>query len=454
MHADILTAPIGSTLARLAAPNVLAMFVTLATSMAEAFYVGQLGTTALAGLALAFPMMMLSMMISGGSIGGAISGAVAQRLGAGDKYGAELISVHAIILSLLLAALFSAGFLMFGPAIYAGLGGRGDALTAALAYSNVFYAGCFTMWLAMTLNSVIRATGNMKVAANSMMLGSLFQVIVGAIFVFGFGPFPATGISGAAIGGVVGYSISAMFQIWFLTKRSENLTLHLKGIRFQPTLITDLLRVGVLASISPVSSVATVIVITGTMARFGDDVLAGYGIGARMEFLMIPLIFGIGSASITMVGAHFGAGEHKRALKIGWTAALSAGLLSGAVGIALAIWPSAWADLFSDSEVVREACRAYLRIVGPFYAFFGLGLCLYFASQGARKMFWPVMGAALRLAVVVIGGVVLGGQTDSTATDFFILIAAAMAAYGLLTAAAIKLGAWNTSPVKKATAAH
>ena len=444
MHANILTAPIGPTLARLAAPNVLAMFVTLATSMAEAFYVGQLGTAALAGLALAFPMMMLSMMISGGSIGGAISGAVAQRLGAGDKYGAELISVHALILSLMLAVLFSAGFLIFGPNIYAALGGRGEALSAALAYSDVFYTGCFTMWLAMSLNSVIRATGNMKMAANSMMLGSLVQVIVAGLFVFGYGPFPATGISGAAFGSVVGYSVSATVQIWFLTRRSETLTLHLKGIQFQLSLIKDLLRVGALASISPVSSVATVIVVTGTMARFGDDVLAGYGIGARMEFLMIPLIFGIGSASITMVGAHFGAGEYKRALKIGWTAALSAGFLSGAVGIALALWPSVWADLFSDSEAVREACRAYLQIVGPFYAFFGLGLCLYFASQGARKMFWPVMGAALRLAVVVVGGLILGGQTDSTATDFFILIAGAMAAYGLVTAAAIKLGAWNS----------
>lgn len=443
MHANLLTAPIGPTLARLSAPNVLAMFVTLATSMAEAFYIGQLGTVSLAGLALAFPMMMLSMMISGGSIGGAISGAVAQRLGAGDRYGAEFITLHALMLSVLLSLVFTVVFLTFGDVFYAGLGGRGAVRSEALAYSDVFFSGCITMWIAMSLNGIIRATGNMRVAAFAMMLGSVIQIITSGLLVFGVGPLPALGISGAAVGSITGFGCSALFQIWYLTRKSEMLRLHFRGIAIRPALFADILKVGLLASVSPVSSVATVIVITGMMAGFGDDILAGYGIGARMEFLMIPLIFGIGSASITMVGAHFGAGEFKRGLKIGWISALSAAALSGLVGVFLAAFPSLWADLFTDVEAVRGACAAYLRIVGPFYAFFGLGLCLYFASQGARKMLWPVIGAVTRLLVVVVGGILLVARGETTADDFFVLISAAMAVYGLITAAAIYFGAWT-----------
>lgn len=443
MQSDLLTAPIGPTLARLSAPNVVAMFVAFATSMAEAFYIGQLGTAALAGLALAFPMMMLSMMLSGGSIGGAVSGAVAQRLGAGDRYGAELIALHAVLLSVFLSLVLSAIFLSFGSVFYAGLGGQGAILQEALAYSDVFFTGCITMWVAMSLNGVIRATGNMRVAALSMMMGSIIQIIISAVFVFGLGPVPAVGISGAAIGSIVGYGCSALVQFWFLTRKSEALRLHFHGIAIQLALFKDILKVGLLASVSPLSSVATVIVITGTMARFGEDVLAGYGIGARLEFLMIPLIFGIGSASITMVGAHFGAGEYKRGLKIGWVAAFSAAALSGVAGLLLAAFPSLWANLFTDVEAVRAACRSYLQIVGPFYAFFGLGLCLYFASQGARKMLWPVIGAVVRLLVIIVGGLFLESQGNTTAADFFILISAAMMAYGLMTASAIWLGAWK-----------
>lgn len=443
MHSEILTAPIGPTLARLAAPNVLAMFVTLATSMAEAFYVGQLGTVSLAGLALAFPMMMLSMMISGGSMGGAISGAIAQRLGAGDRYGAEFIALHALLLSILLSIMFSIVFLSFGNDFYAALGGSGDALREAMAYSDVFFAGCVTMWVSMSLNGIIRATGDMKVAALSMVMGSLVQIVVAGLFVFGVGPLPTMGIAGAAAGSIAGFGCSGMFQIWYLSRKSSALRLRFQGIAIRPTLFADILKVGALASISPLSSVATVIVITGMVAGFGDDVLAGYGIGARLEFLMIPLIFGIGSASITMVGAHFGAGYYRRGLQVGWVSALSAAALSGLVGTILAAFPSLWADLFTDVEAVRAACRSYLQSVGPFYAFFGLGLCLYFASQGARKMLWPVIGALGRLLVIVVGGLFLQAQNGVVAADFFVLISVAMAIYGLVTAAAIRLGAWT-----------
>lgn len=443
MHSKLLTAPIGPTLVKLSAPNVLAMFVTLATSMAEAFYVGQLGTASLAGLALAFPMMMLSMMVSGGSIGGAISGAVAQRLGAGDRYGAEFITFHAVLLSVLLAVLFSGVFLFFGRAIYSGLGGKGEVLEAALSYSDMFFTGSITMWVAMSLNGIIRATGNMPVAAFAMMMGSAVQIFTSGALILGIGPVPAIGISGAAVGAITGFACSSLFQIWFLTKRSAVLRLRFRGIAVRPALFKDILQVGLLASVSPISSVATVIVITGMMAGLGNDVLAGYGIGARLEFLMIPLIFGIGSASITMVGAHFGAGEYRRGIKIGWISAFSAAGLAGLVGIFLAVFPSLWANLFTEVEAVRAACRAYLQIVGPFYAFFGLGLCLYFASQGARKMLWPVIGALARLLVIVVGGLYLEGQTKVDAADFFVLISVAMAAYGLMTAGAIWLGAWE-----------
>ena len=158
---------------------------------------------------------------------------------------------------------------------------------------------------------------------------------------------------------------------------------------------------------------------------------------------MIPIIFGIGAAVITMVGAHFGAGEIDRGHRVAWTGALGAALITGAIGLVMALFPGLWADLFSDVESVRQTCRTYLRIVGPLYAFFGLGLCLYFASQGARKVLWPAMASLLRLGVTALGGFLVVTYSEPTPTTLFTVIAVAMVIYGVVTAAAIKLGAWR-----------
>ena len=443
MQARLLTDPIAPTLLRLSAPNIVAMSIMLATSMAEAFYVGQLGVVPLAGLALAFPMIMLTLMMAGGSFGGAIAGAVAQRLGAGDRDAAESVALHSFLLTLGFSALFSLLFLLFGRQFYTALGGQGEVLEQALNYSSVFFAGCVAIWVANGANAIIRGTGQMNIAGGAMATGSLIQIIVSAVLVLGIGPFPTLGIAGAAVGNIVGFSIASLLQLWFLMRLSPPLRLRLRGITLRISVFMDVFKQGSLASVSPLSSVATVIIITAVMARLGADVLAGYGIGARLEFLMTPLIFGIGSAAITMVGAHFGAGQYARGVRIGWVSSLSAAGLAGFMGILLALFPDIWANLFTDAESVRAACRSYLQIVGPSYAFFGLGLCLYFASQGARRLLWPVMGAFSRLLVVAIGGWYLNTQSSSTTTDYFVLISLAMVTYGTVTAATVYLGAWT-----------
>jgi len=439
----ILTAPIGRTLAKLAAPNIVAMFVMLATSAAEVWYIGHLGTTALAGLALVFPMLMLTNMLSAGAIGGAVAGAVAQRLGAGDRAGAESLTFHALLLALGMAALFAAIFLLGGRAIFAALGGSDMALDQALTYSNWIFAGCAAPWLANILSSVIRATGRMQMSAVTLVAGSVTQIVVGGLLVFGVGPLPELGIAGAAIAVVVGFGLAAVLQIIYLRTGRAGVTLRLTGIPVRLSAFAALLRVGLLAAVSPFSSVATVIVITGFVARFGDEALAGYGIGARLEFLMIPTIFGIGAATITMIGVSFGAGDIERGHRIGWAGALAASVITGAIGLLMALVPGLWAHLFTDVEAVRAACRAYLQIAGPAYGFFGLGLCLYFASQGARKVLWPVLAGLVRLGLIAGGGALLFATGTAEVTDFFWLIAGGMVAYGLIVAAAIRLGAWR-----------
>ena len=443
LQSQLIENPIGSTIVRLASPNMIAMFITLLTLMAEAWYVGQLGIISLAGLAIAFPMMMLLMMFSAGSIGGAITGAVAQRLGAGDRTGAESLALHAVLLAALLSGLSALIFLSGGPLIYRVLGGSGEVLNEALAYSDTLFIGCTSMWLANCLAAIVRATGHMKVTAKYLVAGSIVQVIMAALLIFGLGPFPKMGIAGAAGGVVIGYLVAFFLLLYFLTAQCEEIRLRFSGIRLRLTPMIAILKVGALSSVNSLCSLASIIIITAFMARFGVDVLAGYGIGSRLEFLLIPLIFGFGAASTTLVGVHFGANKIRRAHKVGWTAAFYSAGMCGLIGITVAIFPEIWANLFTDAENVRMACRAYLQIVGPFYAFFGLALCLYFASQGAGRVLWPVLAVLLRVIVVAVGCILLSNELETPPEAFFALMATGMVCQAIVSGIAIRLGAWT-----------
>lgn len=441
----LLEGPIGPTLARLSAPNVIAMVVMAATSIAEGVFAGMMGVSALAGLALVFPLVMLTQMLSAGSIGGAISAAVARALGGGDVSRAERLMLHGVVIAAA-AALGSAVLIaIFGTTLFALLGGGGAALAAAAAYAGVFFPGCVALWLCHSTLSVVRGTGNMGMPSLLLFLISLFSIPLSGALALGWGPFPALGMAGLA-GGIVGaYGIGVLVALAYVGLGRTGLSLRNAWARLERALFWDILRVGLVASLSALQTVLTTIVMVGLVGRFGESALAGYGLGTRLEFLMIPIAFGIGAAMTAMVGANIGAGQRDRALKIAWTGSFGAAAIVGGIGIAFAVFPDLWLGIFLGAEqsAAAEAGRIYFRIVAPFYAFFALGLALYFASQGAGKVVWPVVAGLARMAVAVGGGFWLATWSGMGLAGVFAAIAAGLLVFGVLTAAAVKLTRWR-----------
>ena len=214
-------------------------------------------------------------------------------------------------------------------------------------------------------------------------------------------------------------------------------------MRLQRELFRDILKVGLLASVSPFISIFTVLCITSLVSRFGPAALAGYGIGARLEFMIVPLIFGIGAALTAMVGVNTGAGKRERALRIGWIGAATAGALAGGIGLLVAIFPELWVGLYTDDAAVFASGSAYLRIVGSLYLFQGVGLALFFASQGAGTVVWPVAAVLLRFIVAAGGGAIVVIALDMGLTALFILVGAGTIIFGTVTALSILFGAWR-----------
>ncbi len=435
----LLTAPILPMLLRLAWPNVLVMLAQASTGLIETWWVGKLGTDALAGMALVFPGVMLMQMLSGGAMGGGISSAIARALGGGRRGEAEALALHAMLINLALGLVFSVVFLVWGEPLYRLLGGRGASLEAALRYSDVVFSAMWLLWAMNALASVIRGTGNMLVPALVVCGGVVLLIPLSPCLIFGLGPFPRMGVAGGGCALVVFYVAGTLVMGWYV-QSGRNLVRVVRA-RLRWPLFREILRVGAVASVSSVQTNLVVGVTTALVGAFGPGAIAGYGTGARLEYLLVPLVFGLGAPLVTLVGTNIGAGQRARALRVAWTGGAIAFALTEAIGLAAAIWPRAWLGLFGSDPGMLDAGSAYLRAVGPLYGFFGLGLCLYFASQGAGRLLWPLLAGLLRLAIAALGGYLVLAATGSLHW-LFVCLGVALVAYGAVVAGSIAAGVW------------
>ena len=437
----LLEAPIAPTLLRLGAPNVLVMLAQAGVGLIETYFVGKLGTDALAGMALVFPAVMLMQMTSAGAMGGGIASAIARALGARRRSDADALVLHALLIAAVFALAFMVTVVAGGRWLYTRMGGSGGALDAALVYSNWVFGGALLVWLFNTLSAVIRGTGNMALPAYVTVAGAVLLLPLSPLLIFGWGPLPGLGIAGGAIALLLYYLASSAVLAAYLWSSRSLLRPSLRGLQLRWALFADILRVGLVGTVSTVATNLAIGITTALVGAYGTAAIAGYGTASRLEYLLVPLVFGLGAPLVAMVGTCIGAGQRERALRATWIGAAIAFAMTEAIGLWAAAYPAAWLSLFNTEPAMIEAGSHYLRIVGPWYGFFGLGLVLYFASQGAGRLLWPVLGNIARLVVAVAGGwlALHGGYAIA---GVFAAQAAAMVVYGIANAWAIAGGAW------------
>jgi Na+-driven multidrug efflux pump len=381
-------------------------------------------------------------MLSAGAMGGGVSSAISRALGAGSLPRAEALALHAVVIGALAGLFFSVVFVAFGAPILRALGGSGPVLGEALAYANIALAGAILTWLVNTFASVVRGTGNMRVPSLTLLAASGLQIVLGGALGLGIGPVPRLGLTGVALGLVIAYAAAALFLLWFLRSGRGRVTLRLGMGALNREMFFDILGVGAVSALGPFQVVLTVLILTRLVAGFGTEVLAGYGIGARLEFLLVPIVFAVGVASVPMVGMAMGARDIARARRVAWTAAGVAVAALGAIGLAATVAPDLWSGLFTSDPGVRAAANLYLRWAGPGFAFVGLGLSLYFASQGSGKVLAPVLAGTVRLLVVAVGGFWLAA-IGAPVWALFALVGVSMLAFGLGVAAAVYMTPWG-----------
>ncbi len=435
----MLEGPIVPTLLRLAVPNLVVNVLLIAvTPSVDAHFVGRFGLDALAGLALVFPLMMLMQQMANMAMGGAIAASIARAIGAGRHEDAASLVVHALAIAAGAAALFSAVFLSAGPAIYGLLGGRGPMLAAALEYSNVIFAGALAYWLLGALTSVVRATGQVAILAWVYVGAEALHIALVPALVFGLGPIPSLGITGAGLATVISFGVSTTALAWYLASGRTAVVLSLCNVRFERRLFADILRVGAPMSLAPVLNNLALATLTSYAGMLGATSLAAFGAAVRLEYLLYPLNFALGAAVLAMVGSNVGARLFERARRIAWIAVGLSACVMASVGVPAMAAPDAWLGLFSHDPAILAAATGYLAIVALAYPFVAVNT-LMSAFQATRQPEWPLAAMTCRLLVVVLGGWIALQVLQAGLVGLGVVTALGLATWGIVQAVAFHL---------------
>lgn len=431
-HADnpLLAGPILPVVVRFALPNIGAMVAGSVAAVAETAYVGRLGVPALAGMAVVFPFVMLQAMLSAGAMGSGLSAAIARALGAGDHRRAEALAAHGFWIGLAAGLLTTVLMLAAAPLLFGLLGATGPALDEAVTFARVAFLGATGAWLLNLLAAVLRGSGNMAMPSTTLLVVAAVQVVVGGTLGLGLGPAPQLGMAGIGAGQVVASAAGALFLVWYLRSGRSPVGLRLGSVAPERGVFVEIIKTGLTAALAPIMSISTIVILNRLVAGFGPTVLAGFGIGTRLEFLLTPLGFAVGVASVPMVGAAIGAGIPARARAAAWVAARLAAAVMAVIGLVLAVMPGLWVGMFTDDPATIAAAAHYFRWAGPTYGFFGVGMSLFFSALAAGKVAPMLLAGALRLAIVLLGSLIITALSAPVG-GVFMLIAAGTAAYGI-----------------------
>ena len=339
---------------------------------------------------------------------------------------------HAFLLALALGAIFSIVMLLATPFIFQWMGGRDKMLADALSYANVALGGAVCITVLNLLGNAVRGTGNMSLHAGVLVGCVIAHIALSPVLIFGWGPIPALGPAGAGWGLVIPFAVGSLIMIAYLRSSRSIVRLNFRGMAPRWEIFADILKVGVPGLVNTAITNLSVVVLTGIAGQFGPQAAIGYAMGARLEYIMQPVAFGFGTAIVAMVGTNWGARQYGRARRIAWTGAITTAIVCGTIGLIVALQPSLWIGLFSDDAEVARFGALYLRIVGPAYVCFGLGLGLFFVSQGFGRGVAAMNANAVRLVASAGAGLAAVYAFDLGVAGFCAAVAAGFCLYAAL----------------------
>jgi MATE family, multidrug efflux pump len=386
---------------RLAAPTTLVMAVSAVSNVVYTYFVSRLGVEAIGAVSLVFPVSLLAITAMGGGIGAGATSAVARALGAGARDEAATFGGQALVLAVAMGVGFGVAAWFGADALFHAMGASGAVHAGATLFAHVLFGGVAITFFGMMLDSLMRGEGNVRVPATWSTASLVLQMGVTPLFMLYFG----WGLVGAALAMLACQALAILPRLaWVFGGRGVvRPVLHLdRGV----APLREIVRVGVPAALSTSINNVGLMVLTAVVARLGDADLAAYGLGTRLDFVLMSFGYGVGAGVLTLVGLATGAERHDRMRAfVVWGALLATALL--AVPGFIVWWrPALWLGLFTDDAAIHTIGTLYFRTIGPSYPFLGIAMVVAFAFQGRGRATLPLMVMAARVACVLVAAIV------------------------------------------------
>jgi putative MATE family efflux protein len=387
-HHDYTAGPIGRAIILLAIPMVLEMVMESVFAVVDVFWVAHLGPNAVATVGLTESMLALVYTAAMGlSIG--VTAMVARRIGEKNPDGAAEAAVQGIALGLITSVVIAVIGILYAPKLLAVMGASPDVIAMGSSYTRVMLGGNAVILLLFLINAMFRGAGDAAIAMRVLWLANAINIILGPCFIFGWGPFPELGVTGAAVATTIGRGTGVLYQLYRLVRRDGRVIIHRYQIELKPAVMKTLLRLSGTGTFQVFVGMASWIGLTRINASFGAEALAGYTIAIRIIIFALLPSWGLANAAATMVGQSLGAGNPERGERAVWVAGLYNMIFLGTVGLLFATLAGPIVGLFTSDPTVAPIAKSCLRIISFGYVFYAWGMVLTNAFNGAGDTWTP-----------------------------------------------------------------
>jgi putative MATE family efflux protein len=390
-------------------PMIIGMLGMLSFNLIDTYFIGQLGTDELAAISLTFPITYIVTALALG-IGNGASAVVSRAIGSNDEYWVKRYSSDSLMLALIIVGIFlTAGLLTIDP-LFTAIGGNVKTMPHIRDYMTIWYSGIIFVVIPMVGNSLIRATGDTKTPSFVMLVAIFINLALDPLLIFGYGPFPRMGMSGAAVATVISRGITLLVSLWILYYRDKMLSFHKPPLADAVKSWKDILYIGLPSAGTSLIVPISISVINSILAGYGNEAIAGFGVSARVEALGLSIIMALGSVLGPFVGQNIGAGKYDR-VRNGVNYSFKFGFIwSAIVAGALAIFGGSIGGIFDDNPEVIAVVKDYMWIVPVTYGFQSAIMLAVVCMNVLKMPFKGAVIAILRMFILYIPLAFLGSE--------------------------------------------
>ncbi len=385
---DFTTGSLKRAIFLLAVPMVVEMLMEAVFAVVDIFFVAQLGADAIATVGITESLITIVYALAVG-LSMATTAMVSRRIGEKDSAGASRVAFQSILTGLIISFVIAIPSVIFADDLLKLMGASENMYNQMSSYTTIMLGGNVVIMLLFIINAIFRSAGDAAISMRILIIANLLNILLDPLLIFGFGPIPALGIKGAAVATNIGRGLAVIYQFYILFYGHKRVQLTIRNIRIHYATIYQLIKLSLGGIGQNLIATSSWIGLVRIISVFGSEALAGYTIAIRVVIFSLLPAWGISNAASTLVGQNLGANKPLRAAKSVWSVSKINMVYMGLVGVILFLIPTTILNLFIDDLTIISSGESSLRIISLGFIFYGLGMVMVQALNGAGDTITP-----------------------------------------------------------------